>query len=152
MDNSFGEDTCRWMLASHEASPVRIRNRPFSSLQRRIFSKPRPVLEGCISQSFRQYFALYTISSILSAMFAWFAWCFCLQPTHLSLLFLRSTRLGNGTLPVQVVLLGKYFHLEQNVAVVLHQITQLTVFPFVEFAKPLTMLWSPQAVFLVYHP
>ena len=35
------EDTCR-----SEASPVRIRSRLYSSLKRRILSKPRPELEG----------------------------------------------------------------------------------------------------------
>ena len=58
-------------------------------------------------------------------MFAWFALCFFLQPTRLSPLFLRFTQLKNGALQVQ----------EQNVAVVVHEKTQLAVFPFVEFAR-----------------
>ena len=50
-------------------------------------------------------------------------------------LFSRSVK--NGTLPVQVAFAREYFHLEQNVAVVLYQITQLAVFPFVEFSRAL---------------
>ena len=84
-------------------------------------------------------------------MFAWFALCFCFQPTRLSLLFLRSTQLENGTLLVQVVFAREYCHLERNVAVVLYQITQLAVFSFMEFARPLTIPWSPWSVFLMYH-
>ena len=71
-------------------------------------------------------------------MFAWFTLCFWLQLTCLSLLFLYSTQLENGILPGQVVLVGEYYYLEQNVVVVLYQITQLAVFPFVEFVRALT--------------
>ena len=48
----------------------------------------------------------------------------CSLLVYLSL-FLRLTQLKNGALQVQ----------EQNVAVVVHEKTQLAVFPFVEFAR-----------------
>ena len=96
------------MLASSKASPLCILSRFFSSLQCRILSKPRPELEGWISQSCCQYFRLHIISPILSAMFAWFALCFCFQPTRLSLLFLHSTQRENGTLLVQAVFAVEY--------------------------------------------
>ena len=114
-------------------------------------SKLRPELEGWISQSCRQCFRLHIISPILSATFAWFALCFCFQPTLLSLLFLNSTQLENGTLLVQAVFATEYCHLQQNAVVVLYRITQLAVFLFVEFVRPLRMPWSQWSMFLVYH-
>ena len=48
-DDTSGEDTCRWMLASPVASPVRIRSGLFSLRQRRILSKSRPEREGYLS-------------------------------------------------------------------------------------------------------